>query len=253
MKYTVTGLVILLFSQLLVSRPVINLQKSTDGYIFDYEISQWQVTDVDTLGLHRELGFGSEIYTRISVPDFTASYDIGKAELPLLSFYFALPAPDQLPEFVVINRTDEQILLTNRIYPAQVPWPKSRPLTERPFSCNAEYYSSTGEKGPLARVDETFSIRGIPCIRVEIAPFFYNPRENRITVTRKFTLKIKTSNGRKYHKLSSHAFEKYFRYVLVNFNDVVEPVPDRNGKDDYCIITAPAYESELREFAKFRH
>ncbi len=228
----------------------VELQKVRDGYILEYEVPDYRAYPVNTLGLRTSPGAGNEIFSQIRIPDFKNTEEIGRPELPYIAFYMAVSDLKDIPTFELVESVDKQISLEHDCFPAQIPWPKSQPIEERPFSMDREYYQSQGEKPAFAVVADVFDIRNVPCVYVKIFPFSYNPLSKTLTVAKKFTLKIKTSTN-KVTGLNSHVFEQFLRHVLVNFNDMVEPVRHRE-KDDYHIITAPQYEDELADFVSFR-
>jgi len=243
---------LLTFPLVLSAKLPIKLQKLHDGYRLDYTLPEWRIVTVDRLEQVRQAGFRGEVYYRIRIPGFKYTDGIGKPELPIMAFYMAVADPAQLPRFELLQKVEEHFAFDNPLYPAQIPWAKSRPLSQRPFSINAEYYNSEGVKAPFANVDEVIDMRGVPVVRIEIAPFYYNPRLNTVTVVKQFSLKIKTDTGIKYSGLDSRAFEKYLKHVLINFTDAIEPVRKERQYDEYLIITKPAFESDLAEFVRFR-
>ena len=164
----------------------------------------------------------------------------------------AISSPDQVPAFEVLNSVKETFSLKNRYFPAQEPWLKTQSIVDRCFTIDESYYKSAVEREPLADVNEVFSIRGVPCVTVKISPFSYNPFENKVTVLKKFTLKITTQTASKCRGLDSKTFESFLRYILVNFDHVVEPVSNRDREEDYLIITAPQFETDCMDFVAFR-
>lgn len=245
---------LLLFSciNIIWAKTLAGLQKSANGYTLDLDIPQWQVEAVDTFGLVNRAGYAGENFARIQVPGYTYIYDIGKPQLPIFTFYMAITSPDQVPGFEVLRSVEESVTLKDRYFPAQAPWLKSQSILDRRFEIDDAYYNSPGERQALANVDEVFSIRGVPCAKVKISPFSYNPIENKITVVKKFTLRINTPTTPKYQGLDSKTFENFLRYIMVNFDHAVEPVRDRDREEDYLIITAPQFEPYLIDFVAFR-
>ena len=232
--------------------PAVNLQRSSNGYTLEYELPDFQIRQVDTLGLARyQADYGAEVFSRISIPRYGITEEVGKPELPFLFFYMAISDITKVPTFEVVNKVEEAIALPYRLLPRQEPWYKYQTAADRFLSIDKEYYASRGTRAPIAVVNETFTIRGIPCAMVYINPFAYNPAENKLTVIRKLTLKVNTPVV-KIPGLDSKTFESFLRYVLVNFDAAVEPVKGRSRNDGYHIITAPSFESGLSTFVSFR-
>jgi len=247
-----TALILLLFVTFAWSGFPVNLIKSPQGYTLDFEIGEWQSALVDTLGFVAGQSYSAERFTTIRVPGYGAADEAGKPALPFLSFYMAISALNQVPSFEILNPVEEVVTLTNRYFPAQTPWAKNQTIADRRFSIDHDYYASAGKREATARVAEVFTIRGIPCINVHISPFAYNPAENRVTVLKRFTLKINTLTATRHSGLDSKTFENYLRYMLVNFNDAVAPVQNRARAEDYLIITGTQWESGLSSFVSFR-
>lgn len=250
-KKIIAILMLFFFTGIIWSKAAIDLQKSANGYTFEFEVPSWQIEEVDTLGL-TETGYAGELFSRIHIPDYKHMEDVGKPQLPVFTFYLAITKPDHIPTFEVLNSVEESFTIRDRYFPTQEPWLKSQSILDRKFSINADYYNSQGERQLLASVTKVFTIRGVPCVNVRIAPFSYNPVENKITVIKKVTLKINTPTVPKYSGLDSKTFESFLRYVLVNFDYAVEPVRHADREEEYLIITAPQFESDLSEFVAFR-
>jgi len=247
-----TAVCIFLCSGILRAKAVVELQKSSDGYVVQFEVPQWQVEKVDTLGLAGMTGYGGELFARIRVGDYDFAETVGKPQLPALHFYMALTSLNQAPSFEVLDLMEQSVTLTNRYFPAQTPWVKTQTAAQRRFAIDKEYYASAGQRGPVASVEEVFDIRGVPCALIRVSPFHYNPAENKVVVAKKFTLRILTSTAAKHPGVDSKVFESFLKYVTVNYNSAVEPMSNPGARGDYVIITAPAYESALSEFVNFR-
>ncbi len=248
----VFALFFILLPSSLFSKPSIQVSKQSNGYTIDFEVPNINLLEVDKLGLAKKRGLAKESYSRIRVPGYFKTSEVGKPELLKTSFYMAIGDLNQSIEFEILNPISEEIALNNRLFPKQVPWPKNRPISERSFSIDEMYYRTEGTKSAVASVTNRFTLRGVPCVRVEVCPFSYNPSENKLTYIKKFTLKIKTPTGTKYSKLNSKVFENYLRYALVNFDHAVRPVRSIMPKEDYLIITGNDFESGLGDFVTFR-
>ena len=233
------------------AKPVMDISKSDGCYTLDFEVPQWLLEEVDSLGFSCSPGYAGERFSRIRVPGYKFMNEVGKPALPIFVFHMAVASLEQVPAFEVMISVEESVVLQKRYFPAQQPRLKSQLASEHRFDIIDSYYNSPGERTTLASVDEAFTIRGVPCVNARIAPFSYNPVENKITVMKKFTLKINTST-KKFTGLDSKAFENFLRYALANFELAVEPVINPGRKEDYLIISAPEFESGLSDFVTFR-
>lgn len=243
---------LILLPSSLFSKSSIEIKKQSYGYTIDFEVPNINLVQVDKFGLIKKSGHAGESYSRIRVPGYSKTSEVGKPELLNTSFYMAIGELDQSIEFEILNPVSEEITLNTRLFPKQEPWPKDQPISERSFSIDEKYYSTGGTKNAVASVTSQFTLRGVPCARVEVCPFSYNPSENKLTYIKKFTLKIKTPTNIKYSKLNSKVFENYLRYALVNFDHVVEPVKSISHMENYLIITGNDFESGLSDFVTFR-
>jgi len=236
----------------LPAKPAIDPVKTADGYTVHFSIPQFETEYVDTLGFAVAPGYSGEVFARFRVPRYQAMNSIGRPALPVVRFYMAIAALNQVPVFEIDDAVMEQVSLNNQYFPAQEPWIKSQTVADRRFSIDRQYYGSGGGQHTVASVTEVFTLRGVPCVRVEIAPFEYDPAGNRMKIVRSCTLKIKTATDRRYTGLRSKSFEKYLKYLLVNFHHAVEPVPGNAPREEYLIISPPQWQKNLLEFITFR-
>lgn len=243
---------LLFYYSIVCAKTLPGFQKSSNGYTLCVDLPQWHVEVVDTLGLVNRPGYAGEKFARIRVPGYTYKYEVGKPQLPVFTFYMAIAGPTDIPSFEVIQPVEESYTLKNRYFPAQTPWLKSQSIADRQFEINNAYYNSAGKKQVLADVNEIFSIRGVPCVRITLSPFSYNPIKNRLAIVKKFILKINTPTKHRRQTLDSETFENFLRYLLVNFDHIIEPIQNRSREEDYLIITDPRFEADLVDFVAFR-
>lgn len=243
---------VLIFAVQLQSKPTATLQKTADGYTMEFELSGFDFKDVDTCGNLVKRGYSSEVFSRISMHNYSKTEEVGKPELPFRFFYMAIADPGEVPSFEVLNKVEQTITPQNRIFPAQLPWYKYQTEKDRFLSINKDYYATSGTSAPVAEVSEVFRIRGIPIVTVQINPFSYNPTANELTMLKKFTLRIKTSTSFIHSGIDSKAMESYLRYTLSNFDYAIQPGRTTARADDYLIVTAPDFESDLTKFVNFR-
>jgi len=230
-----------------------NLQKVSNGYRLDFTTPALNVEQVDSMGFGRMAGYGGPVFSRIAVHDYDRLSDVGRPALPVCYFYLVITDLNQTPLFEVVDPAEEIITLPHAYFPAQIPWPKSRPISERPFSIDKSYYQSSGHTQTFAEVVETFTMRGVPCARVKICPFSYNPVEHTITRIKSCKLQIKTALEPKVPGLDSKDFESFLRYMTVNYDAVVEQVQNRPLKDNYLIISGNQWKDGLNDFVAFRN
>lgn len=250
-KMLMVVIAVLFFYGTVWAKAEVNLISVSDGYVLEYELAQWRVRQVDTLGFEPTDDYRAQQFSRLEIQDYFVTDEIGKAELPVLTFHMAILGEDQVPTYEILDPVKQQVSLQLPVFPVQPPWPKSMPASQRVFTVNSGYYRSQGEENPVVRISEPFVIRGVTCVTVKILPFSYNPAKNTLTILQRSTIRLKTHTAPKYAGLDSREFEKLLKSSLVNFETVVEPVRSKR-KENYLIITAPEYESSLAEFVQFR-
>ncbi len=252
LKSCLVGLLIIIGGITIWGKSAVHLQQGSDGYLVEFELPEVETFDVDTFGITARRGYAAETFTRLYVEDYGITEEVGKPELPFYSFYMAIAAKDQAPAIEVVDQVVEKVVTANRIFPAQEPWLKSQTEADRFLSIDRQYYATSGTQAPVAATSETFMIRGVPCASIQINPVAYNPATNELTLTKKLTLKIKTGAKILPRDVNSKVFANLLNYVLANSADAVTPVASRPLPDDYVIITAPKFESNLSEFVNFR-
>ncbi|MHA1989062.1 MAG: hypothetical protein ACW98D_20770, partial [Promethearchaeota archaeon] len=104
MRYKVITMLLaaLVITVPLQSKPTAKLQKSSSGYTLGFELLDLKVKDVDTLGQPIRQGYGSEVFSRLNIADYSRTEDVGKPELPFKFFYMAVSDPGQVPTFEVL-------------------------------------------------------------------------------------------------------------------------------------------------------
>ena len=115
----------------------INLTKSSSGYTINFTLPPFELAQV--------IAEGNE-YTQLLIPDYGVTPEVGLPALPIISFNLFIAYEETQPEFEIKNIVTSEKILKNKIYPFQLPWEKSNPIEERPFTINSDYYNSNGNK-----------------------------------------------------------------------------------------------------------
>jgi len=242
MKYFQCFLSLLLFNLILISDisfasvpDGINITKTSNGYRIDFSLPAYQLHDVTAEGGE---------YYQLFIKNFGVNPNVGLPALPLVSFNLYVDYEEDQPMFDIQNISTEEISLTKKIYPFQMPWEKSNPLSERPFIINDEYYKSTGNiDQSIVSVSKPFVISGVKGVTITFYPFKYNPRDNKLSVTQSAVVNlnlkfpVNPTTGR------SIIYNKFFKEVFVNYEG-------NSTRTDmkYLIITAPGFESSMQQF-----
>jgi hypothetical protein len=238
-KFTISlALVLFALTQLSYAEFIpegITITKEGTGYKVNFNMPSYEMTPVTAEG---------EQYLKLEIKDYGITNEVGLPCLPQASFNLFISYDEQIPQVENIMLSKETQLLSNKIYPTQAPWEKTKSLDERPFTINREYYSSTGKANPpFVTISKPFIIAGVKGVMVTIYPFAYNPSANELTLVRSGSFKIKLNSSPSSSVSHSVSFNEYLQNVFVNY-DVQRLTPTNN----YLIITAPEYESTMASF-----
>ena len=214
----------------------VTIQKNASSYKINFDLPDYDVTLVNAEGNN---------YIKLQIPGYGETSVPGLPLLPQVSFNLIIAYEEQAPGVSDIQITEGIRTLTNRIYPAQEPWVKTKPLSDRPFTINEEYYNSEGDTdAPFVVVSEPFIIAGVKGVRVSIYPFKYNPLKNELTYVTKGSFNIKLNHPIGMSITPTETLNSYLKSVFVKYEKSVNTKTTSN----YLIITAPEYESGLSSF-----
>jgi len=195
-------------------------------------------------------------FQRIVVDKAGTTSIVGQAELPLFTINIALQG-NTLPQIQTVGKNVRVLTLNDPVYPVQAPWPKNRPLSERPFSINKGWYGETHSQPELVSPGEVFVIRGAAGTSITIRPFNYDPVANSLTAVDHLVIRIHFKDSTKgYQEPSAPSFRALFHRIFVNHEEMEKPeaglmAVGKGTKDvlrRYLIITAPEFESGLSGF-----
>ena len=210
----------------------IKLTEENFGYRIDFVLPDYYLNNIMAVGNN---------YTNLIIPEYGEPTDVGLPNLPQISFSIMIALDEQKPIINVQKQELDMIILKNKIYPVQRPWPKNLRLEERPFTIDSKYYQSTGNiNGPFIKVSEPFIIKGVKGVMLTVCPFAYNPSENQLMVTKSGSFKIQLKSQPSLSFAPTESFNRFYERVFLNYTSSKSP-----GTSRYLIITAPAYESGL--------
>jgi hypothetical protein len=213
----------------------IRLTKTKKGYIVDFSLPQYQMLSTSV---------EREEYLNLHIPVYGITPEAGLPALPLVSFNLFIAYEEKQPTFDIININSEEITLTNKILPFQMPWTKSKPLSEGSFTINEEYYKSTGkENQPVVTISQPFIIGGVRGVIVNVYPFIYNPLMNKLEIIQSTTFEIILEYPVVPAADKSGAFNNFLENVFVNFDGIED-----GSVVKYLIITAPDFEASMNQF-----
>ncbi|MEA3443908.1 MAG: C25 family cysteine peptidase [Bacteroidota bacterium] len=228
------------------SQNVISIITNEDGFIIDFTLPSYQVTDTN---IYEAYGINHD-YSFIEVEYFGEMVDTGYPNLPHYTFDLHLPDDATVFSVSVSDKQTSTLQLTNKILPAQ----EVGEDDTLSFAFNSNYYLSDG--GLYAfdyQISDTFDIMGASGISFSIFPFHYNPGADSLEVTENCLFTI-THNGSsslllKPDSANSPVKNQYLSKVFENY-PTPKNVPVDKGK--YLIITDPLFESTLLYFANYK-
>jgi hypothetical protein len=213
----------------------VSLTKTTQGYHINFILPDYQMELVSAAGNE---------YIRITVPDYGVTSEVGLPELPSISFNLFISNAEGQPGYEIKNISTSERILKNKIYPFQMPWEKSRPIDERPFTINNEYYNSAGNlEQPFVNVSEPFIIAGVKGVTITLYPFRYNPVEDKLVAISSGSVDILLNHQVTPVTDKSPSFNQYLRSVFVNFEGT-----SFRAASKYLIITDPTFEAGMQQF-----
>lgn len=239
-----------------VNEEVITIEKE-DLYNVDFHVSIGDITISSIEG-------NGDIYDRLSMDSCGYTADYGKTELPIMSYYVAVPQGAQVSlEYEV---SDPVLSEGYYIYPSQPPMPETGGYVDPPFTKNESYYSKD-EFYPDSNVEITSEVimRGCRIIRVTVYPFIYNPVTKLLKKYEEIDISINFVGGTEEfipERLRSIYFQPFFDAYLINAQSVeraevnnpknIEAM-SREDRADLLIVTYDDFYEEILPLAEWRH
>jgi hypothetical protein len=213
----------------------VKLIKNGNGYTVQYSLPEYKTTSIRG---------GSENFTNLEIPEYGITSQVGQPQLPQVSFFLLIGKNEVSPVIKVTAQEKKRLDLKFPVYPAQMPWEKTKSLEDRPFTIDRAYYSSIGSiNAPFVKVSEPFIIAGAKGVMVTIYPFAYNPSNNELLATANGTFNIELQNSAVLNFSPRPAMDEFFASTFINYD-----FKDSKGTNNYLIITAPEYQSGLAPF-----
>jgi len=201
-------------------------------------------------------------YTRLSLPNFHLSRDVGEPELPEIHNLIEIPQ-EALPRIEIIESTYrdyslEDLGIENPIYPAQPSLSKSQNPGDIPFTINTDAYSkNTLLEKELASINIEGQLRAIRIANLNIRPIGYNPLEGILRIYTSITINIHMDGAdlAKTEEIKNIYYSPYFEAAYNQISNY--QTPDRsddmiNDPVTYVIITNPIFLNALSDFIEWK-
>ena len=219
--------------------------KQTDNeFIFDFSLPEFCFDSVDVYNSK----FSGERFVNIRMEEgFGITDSIGCPELPFYSILVAFPNDADKPCIRIVDEKINEIKLKNKIYPFQNPQ-RDKVDQSDVFDFNELHYSSDNEIYSTIKVTDDFIMAGIRGLRITVFPFRYNPKAGKLEVIKKLKFSIPIKENTIYSGSNSYVYQTLYKHIFINGVSRQKSV----SSDNYLIITAPDYYSEIQSFANFK-
>lgn len=201
-------------------------------------------------------------FVELIVDSYSKTNTVGVPQLPVLSKLIEIPAGTK-PDVEVISYDVKEYRLadfgiTQKIFPAQTPQPKSDNQV-KPLVFNQQVYQANNFYGELiARVKIAGSLRGVQLANLILSPVEYNPVTNTIRIYDNLVVEIHFSGSNKSKSTESSAktqspyYESVFSNVLNHQHDKDKSTEMPGIPEKYVFVSDPMFKEALQPFVKWK-
>ena len=226
----------------------------------DQNILNFSLKTGDILTYEEEVN--GEKFTRLSLPNFHISKDVGEPELPQIHRLIEIPQ-NASPRIEIIRSSYidyslNELGIDNRIFPAQPSLSKSQKPEDVPFEIrNDLYLQNTYLLKDLVSVNIEGQLRAIKIANLNIKPIIYNPIERKLRVYTDLEVNIHMdgANFSKTNEIKEFYYSPYFESVynqVSNYSTTVRSDDMINDPVSYVIITNPIFLNSLDDFIDWK-
>ena len=201
-------------------------------------------------------------FDRLQIRDSGHTSEYGKAELPVISFYVAVPQNAEVNLNYVLS--DYKILKDYCIVPAQPQKPDTEGYDDPPFTINDSFYNKN-EYYPKSVVDISpiTIMRGCRIVQVSVYPFIYNPCYKTLKFYNNININLEFVGGTQ-EFISAHYRSIYFQPIfdsfIINSNMIEKATPNNpqtlfrdSNRADLLIVVYDQFYEEILPLAEWRH
>ena len=216
------------------------------------------VTDFSLSPLQAE---DAGVYQQLRLPGGGLTVDHGKPELPVRSFYVAIPQGAEIRFSYTVS--EETMRMDHAIYPSQPAKPETGRYAVAPFKKDEEFYTRN-EFYPysVVEVSPVMVMRGCRMVMVSTFPFAYNPAMQSLKIYRQIDISIDFEGGtgefipRRYRSIY---FQPFFDAFLINAR-MLEPADlschnrgnAQNTGADLLVVVNDLFFNEIQPLADWR-
>jgi len=201
-------------------------------------------------------------FTRLSLPNFHLSRDVGEPELPEIHSLIEIPQSAD-PQIEVLSSEYRDYFLIdlgieNQIFPAQPSLSKSQNPEDIPFAMNEEVYSKdTFLNKELVNINIEGQLRSIRIANLNIRPVDYNPSSGILRVYTNIEVNIHMHGAdlTKTEKIKNDYYSPYFEaaYNQISNYQTTSRLDDMiSDPVTYVIITNPIFLNTLNDFIEWK-
>jgi len=271
-KRKILGIVICMM--LIIAIPAVgmpsNIKTEKENIVNDYSVAVYRTesSGVDfTLSVN---DFSTEFidvdgrsFERLSLVSNGHTAEYGKAELPVVSFYVAVPQGAEVD--LSYDTSGYTLLQDYDVYPSQPPKPETDGYIDPPFTINETFYS-LDEYYPSSVVDVSpiMVMRGCRMTMISVFPFVYNPVTKELMIYNDIEINIDFIGGTGEfipERLRSIYFQPIFDAFLLNADSVERATLNNpqvgmlnsDERADLLIVVYDEFYEEILPLAEWRH
>jgi hypothetical protein len=230
------------------------LDRKSDGLSFRITVGELTALDVETK---------AGAFSRLMLPGFGQSRDIGKPALPMVNRLFEIPYGADVSVQIHSFETKEIQLsdfgVGRPLMPAQPSVFKDQNLEQLAFHFDEATYRRNEDYGrEVARTVDAGQMRGVRVGRLEVAPVRYNPKSGTITVQEniELTITFRGSDPRGESNLKRSTYSPFFESVyqrLAGYKGPHDDHPDLLTLPvTYVIVSDRTFEAQLGPFIEWK-
>jgi len=224
-----------------------------DALRFHVDVAELLATDVATT---------EGAFSRLTIPGFHASQDVGAPELPMLNRLFEIPFGADAQVEILSVRTREIDLaefgIHNPLMPAQPSVAKNANLDEIEFIYDTAAYRAEPVARDLVSIIDVGTLRSVRFGRLEVSPVAYYPSQGKIVVTESVDFRVNFSgiDHAREARVKSSTASPFFEHLYEGFagyRGLHDTHPDHvTDIATMVIVTPPEFETQLADFVQWK-